>query len=356
MKILITGVSGFLGSWAVHMFSELGHDIHGISSVSQRDFLWQKSLSRHKVSTFSEADIADFSKVDSMVKNLAPDLVIHLAATSTLYESQKNPELAFKNNVLATASIMQACVSNSVPRMIVSTTDKVYNPALAELGRPFTEESRLMGSEAYSISKVGTEKLIETMSNMVVSTAETMFTVVRMGNIIGGGDRGPLRLSTSIANSIASGHPVIVRSPESTRPWQSVFDALAGLLVSALSQSKSYEAWNVAPQDEPLTVKEILTRLGEKIPGWTVGDSTGEIIETKELSISSEKLFSMTGFETLVEPVDAFESLALWERLAQTSSPTDVTLLCEQQVKDYLHEFSFRYPSLFSLIRDEAQH
>lgn len=353
MKILVTGVSGFLGAWAAHFLSELGHETHGVSVHNQSDHLWKASDAKTRLASFSEIDLSHFSEVSGLMTRLKPEMVIHLAATSTLYESQKYPALAFKNNVLATASLLQACVENSVPRLIVSTTDKVYSSNQIDASEPFTEESPLLGTEAYSMSKVGTENLIETMSRMVGADSKTLFTVVRMGNIVAGGDRGPWRLSSSIAHSIGSGIPLPVRFPEATRPWQSVFDALAGLLVSGLSQKDRYGTWNLAPQTKPLTVREILTKLDSAIPGYSVETSHSFIYENKNLAISSQKIFARTGFKTLVDPVEAFESLARWERLAQKCSPEEVNLICAEQVNDYLHSFNSQYPTLFRLISNE---
>ncbi len=204
-RVLLTGHTGFKGSWCAEMLHSLGAKVRGLS--------------------IENCDIRDPLEVDVAVDISAPEIVIHMAAQAQVRESYRDPITTYSTNVMGTVNLLEALRATGTARVILLvTSDKVY--ANDDSGRAFTEGTPLGGSDPYSASKACVEMIARSYREsfgMPIATA-------RAGNVIGGGDWSSDRLVPDIYRALAADKPVILRNPNSTRPWQHVLTCLDGYL------------------------------------------------------------------------------------------------------------------------------
>lgn len=269
--VLVTGHTGFAGSWLVLWLSALGVDVHGLALAPPRDGLFHGADLAPLMATCHIGDVRDAEFVQRVVTACRPHLVIHLAAQATVPESYSEPLTTFDTNVMGTAHVLEA--ARRVPEVqacVVVTSDKCYLPADAA----HTEEDPLGGNDPYSASKAAAEIVAAAFGRSYpdgpgIATA-------RAGNIIGGGDHTVGRIVPDFVAAATAGRPLALRRPEAVRPWQSVLDCLAGYLLLAerllRDRSTVAGAWNFGPDvGETLTVGDLvstLERAWQALGGW----------------------------------------------------------------------------------------
>lgn len=230
-KILVTGHTGFKGSWLTLFLNRIGADVVGVSlGPSTVPNLFLDAGIQAKIQNHSIGDIRNFAFVEEVVSQQNPDFIFHLAAQSLVAESFRNPLETISTNVDGTANVVLAAMQNKHVRGILNvTTDKVYQNR--EQSKSFVESDPLGGDDIYSASKACSEIMTSALyhsfaRNKSVSTA-------RAGNVIGGGDWSDHRLVPDIIRSISSNSILTLRSPGSTRPWQHVLDCIYGYILIA---------------------------------------------------------------------------------------------------------------------------
>jgi CDP-glucose 4,6-dehydratase len=256
--VLITGHTGFKGTWLTRLLGQLEVEVVGFSLPTLGDELYVRSGLKGQIrEEFS--DICDFESINGFVQSTKPGAIIHLAGQSLVLESYKNPLQTFNTNVMGTANLLEAArICQETESTLIATTDKVYQNL--ETGERFTELSPLLGRDPYSASKVGTENVAVAWRNLSPGQKNSNISVVRSGNVIGGGDYSRDRLIPDLVRAHQSGACLEIRSPESTRPWQHVLDPLLGYIL-ALEKSISTqtpEIYNFGPSEPSLSVKEVL--------------------------------------------------------------------------------------------------
>lgn len=269
-KILVTGHTGFKGTWLTLLLERLGYEVCGLSLQAESGSLFQ-SLAREGKIQEKITDIRDFEEVSKTVSSFAPNLIFHLAAQPLVLTSYIQPRETFETNVMGTANILDSAFSvSSVSHISVITTDKVYRND--ESGRAFKEGDPLAGKDPYSASKVGTEAAVSAWTQMKKHVDGPKVISLRAGNVIGGGDFAEYRLLPDLVRGFQKGESVIVRNPRSTRPWQHVLDPLSGYLLAAAKTSRGTGsiAYNFAPSGESLSVKRVCEIA---VQAW--GDSAG---------------------------------------------------------------------------------
>lgn len=251
-KILITGHTGFKGSWLCLWLSYLGANIIGVSKNIPTDpsnFLVNKI--NKKVKNFY-LDLKSLNNIKKIVLKEQPDYIFHLAAQSLVKKSYDDPVLTWESNLIGTINLLESlkylnkkCIS------VIITSDKSYKNI--ETIRGYHEEDALGGTDPYSASKGAAEFAIQSYVNSFFNKKENkiIIGVGRAGNVIGGGDWSPNRLIPDCIKSWSKNKTVNIRNPDSTRPWQHVLEALSGYLCLAvkLSQNKKLhgEAFNFGP-------------------------------------------------------------------------------------------------------------
>ena len=266
--ILITGHTGFKGTWLTLLLEQMGFEVVGISLPAEEETLYQRVQRLGKIPE-SFIDIRNFELTQKKIKEFAPSAVIHMAAQPLVLNSYRSPRETFDINVMGTANVLDASfASKSVKAVVAITTDKVYKNS--NNNDRFTEKDSLSGKDPYSASKVGSEAAISAWQQIALVNDGPRVISVRAGNVIGGGDFAENRLLPDLIRGFSKNTSVSVRNPHSTRPWQHVLDPLNGYL-SALAhvlEGGAENAFNFGPLEESLQVEEVV-----KIAANSWGDS-----------------------------------------------------------------------------------
>jgi len=256
--ILVTGHTGFKGTWLTLLLEYLNIPVVGISLPPEDNSLYSLMKRENKI-TEKFIDIRNLSDLQSTIQKFAPSAVLHMAAQPLVLESYESPISTFEVNVIGSANLLQSCLNTaSVKTIGVITTDKVYRNVGSK--RSFIESDPLGGRDPYSASKVGTESVVTAWREISLNHSGPQIFSLRAGNVIGGGDRARNRLIPDIVNSKLSGNPLEVRNPKSTRPWQHVLDPLYGYL-KALEKSINTEiapAYNFGPSSKSISVENVI--------------------------------------------------------------------------------------------------
>lgn len=263
-RVLVTGHTGFKGSWLALWLQELGATVYGLALApyTQPNHWDLLKLAIQE----DRADIRDMSSLEACLQRSQPEIVFHLAAQPLVRRAYLDPLETWSTNVLGTANILQACRnSKTVKAILVITTDKVYENKEWPWG--YRETDRLGGHDPYSASKAATELVVDSFRKSFFQVASSpLIASARAGNVIGGGDWSEDRLIPDIIRTVKSGNSLEIRSPLATRPWQHVLDCLSGYLLLGQKllegQSEYADAWNFGPGLEGnWTVSEVLAEL-----------------------------------------------------------------------------------------------
>jgi CDP-glucose 4,6-dehydratase len=262
-RVLVTGHTGFKGSWLSLWLKELGANVVGVSltpdtSLSHWDLL-KLNVADHRI------DIRNSNSLSQVFVDSQPEIVFHLAAQPLVRRSYLEPLLTWSTNVIGTANVLEACrQTNSVRAVITVTTDKCYENQEWLWG--YRENDRLGGHDPYSASKAAAELVAASYRNAYFKNdSKPLLATARSGNVIGGGDWSKDRLIPDLVHAIESKKSIEIRSPESTRPWQHVLESLSGYLLLGqnllLGQTLFAEPWNFGPEPNGnCTVAEVLNK------------------------------------------------------------------------------------------------
>ena len=238
-RILITGHTGFKGSWLSLWFKSLGAEVLGISKDIPTNPSHFKLINLEKKVKNKFFDITNLKKLKKTFINYKPDYVFHLAAQSLVKKSYEDPLLTYQTNTIGTLNVMECLrsLTNNCIAIII-TSDKSYKNL--EIKRGYREEDILGGIDPYSSSKASAELIIQTYFNSyLIKKKNIKVGVARAGNVVGGGDWSKDRLIPDCMKSWSKNKKVLIRSPNSTRPWQHVLDALYGYITLSLHLKKS---------------------------------------------------------------------------------------------------------------------
>jgi len=263
-KILITGHTGFKGSWLALWLKVRGHDVYGVSLPPLKESLYSLARISEVVSGEIYLDIRDEDKLTLWAKEIEPEIVIHFAAQPLVLESYKNPRFTLETNVNGTFNVLDKISSlPSTISTLIITTDKVYKNR--NLSNVYKESDPLGGKDIYSASKAMADLLTQ---SWISSFANKPIVIARAGNVIGGGDFNKNRIVPDIYRSIRNQSVLKVRSPNSIRPWQHVLDCLNGYFAAiddSIERNRS-EIWNFGPEfDSFKTVDDLILKLAEEL-------------------------------------------------------------------------------------------
>ena len=252
----------------------MGVRVVGYSLPPHKDSLFERT---NRTGAIPElfADIRNFEEIDRFIDTLKPSAVIHMAAQPLVLESYKNPRETFEVNVMGTVNLLSSVFEKKyIEAVVVVTTDKVYRNDNS--GRLFLETDPLEGKDPYSSSKVGTEAAVSAWQQITKVIGGPKVISVRAGNVIGGGDLASNRIIPDLIRGYLGKSQVVVRNPESSRPWQHVLDPLYGYILaleSALGAGE-IERVNFGPTSKSLPVTEIIN-IAEMILGIRTVIETG---------------------------------------------------------------------------------
>lgn len=292
MRVLITGHTGFKGSWMALLLAKLGHKVHGISDKVIPNSLYQLAEVERVMDSTRSIDIRDKAALKYALKEIHPDIVVHLAAQAFVLESYRRPFETFETNVTGTINVIESCEINKIEKLLVVTSDKVYR--VGESKVPYIESDPLGGSDPYSCSKAAADIATQSLSHCLTSTRVS---IVRAGNVIGGGDFGLNRLVPDLVKAHSNSKVAVIRRPNAIRPWQHVLDCLDAYIkiMNFMSHSNSSGIWNVGPEAGTfVTVREIADKFAQLLENnslWKIDEAPQpQYKETEVLSLNSQKI------------------------------------------------------------------
>jgi CDP-glucose 4,6-dehydratase len=314
--VLVTGHTGFKGTWLTLLLEKLGIEVVGFSLSPEKDSLFDRA-SRTGAIREVFADIRDFQCLDSYINSVKPSAIIHMAAQPLVLESYRIPKETFEVNVMGTANVLDSAFNiDSVQAVVVVTTDKVYRNDNS--GRAFIESDPLEGKDPYSASKVGTEAVVAAWQQIQGTSGGPKVVSVRAGNVIGGGDWGDNRLLPDLIRSFSSGQKMAVRNPASTRPWQHVLDPLSGYIstLEAILGGEKISSVNFGPDSQSLAVTEVVK---VAVKTWGLGTNielrnSGPQSTTEAVSLDLNPKYarSLLGWEPCWSQEEAVISTVKW--------------------------------------------
>jgi CDP-glucose 4,6-dehydratase len=314
--VLLTGHTGFKGTWAALWLMRSGARVTGLSLPPQGQPSFFELAKAQDGLDHRAADLRDRDAVAAIVAEARPEIVLHMAAQAIVRRAAREPIETIATNVLGTAHLLDALRTSAALRAIlVVTSDKVYENA--ESGRSFVESDPLGGGEPYSASKAAQEFVTRAFAETGFERQGIAVATARGGNVIGGGDFGEDRLVPDIARAVADGQAPLIRNPDSTRPWQHVLDCLAGYFayVEALAGGKDVpRALNFGPSGVGLPVRAVaeamLTALGADAE-WRKDTTVGPR-EARRLAIDSAAARHALGWDERLTGRDSVEWTAAW--------------------------------------------
>lgn len=335
-RILLTGHTGFKGSWLALWLRELGADIIGVAlnpytKPNHWDLLGLDIDDRR-------IDIRDFGALKQVFQETGPEIVFHLAAQPLVRRSYRDPLETWSTNVMGTAHVLEACRrTSSVCAIVAVATDKCYENREWSWG--YRENDSLGGHDPYSASKAGAELVAASYrSAFFNSGTDPLLATARAGNVIGGGDWSEERLIPDLVRSIGQDQSLEIRSPNATRPWQHVLESLSGylLLGQRLLQGDKQvtEAWNFGPGPEGnCTVSDVISKMNLhwRTMRWHVGEKP-QPHEATLLYLDSAKARNALRWQPIWSIDTAIAQTANWYRTWLQSGE----VISSQQIRDYI--------------------
>lgn len=341
-KVLITGHTGFKGSWLCKLLLEFGAKVSGISLEAEKNSLYNLLKLDNEVDSHIR-DIRKLENIENIIKEINPDIIFHLAAQPLVIESYNNPLYTFETNIIGTINILEAIRKlNNLECAIMITTDKVYDNK--EWAWGYRENDSLGGNDPYSSSKACAELVIKSYKKSFFEKLK--IATARAGNVIGGGDFAKDRIIPDIVRAIEKNESVELRNPNSVRPWQHVLDVLYGYLLLAynliennknISENKNGDlpSYNFAPIDNKRTVEYItkvfidnIGRGSYKIKSQDTNKKEMNILRL-DSSLARKELLWEEKFET----DEAIKQTALW--YGEYLNNKNIT---DKQIKDYIKD------------------
>ena len=346
-RVLITGNTGFKGSWLSTWLTMLGADVYGYSdgiptTPSMFEVLKLTSRIHHH-----NGDIRNREEMISYVREVHPDFIFHLAAQAIVSESYKNPFDTITTNVVGTASVLEAIRIIDWPcTCVLITSDKAYDNVEWIWG--YRETDALGGKDVYSGSKGAAELTIKCYWKSFISNMPNIrFGVARAGNVIGGGDWATDRIVVDCMKAFSQGQTVEIRCPQSTRPWQHVLEPLSGYLTLGWylceGRSENGEAYNFGPRAEQTKTVLDLTKDLAKVWGLIAEDVvkvTGNIPfhEATLLKLNCDKALAYLNWHSTYHYEQCIHAIAEWYKAYYVEKKDDMYELTVNQINAYMAE------------------
>lgn len=344
-RVLVTGHTGFKGSWLSIWLHELGAEVIGVGldPFTERDN-YVLSCIGQKMKADIRADIRDGERMKAIFKEYQPDIVFHLAAQPLVRLSYDIPVETYQTNVMGTINILEAIrVTDSVKVGVMITTDKCYENKEQIWG--YRENEPMGGYDPYSSSKGAAEIAIASWRRSFFNPEQyaqhgKSIASVRAGNVIGGGDWALDRIIPDCIKALEVGNPIEIRSPKAIRPWQHVLEPLSGYMLLAQKMwdepTKYCEGWNFGPRTESIsTVWDVASKVIENYGSGELRDLSDPkaLHEAKLLMLDISKAKFMLGWEPRLNIDETVALTVDWYKRYQQKTVVEV---CVKQIKRYL--------------------
>lgn len=341
-KVLITGHTGFKGSWLAYWLTQMGAEVTGIALPPEyQDSLFDK-LELGKDIDHNIHDVRDLEGLSKLIQEKKPDIVFHLAAQALVRRSYKDPLTTFQTNVMGSLHVLEALRrTESVRSLVYITSDKCYWNNEWVWG--YREDDKLGGPDPYSASKACAEHVFKSYFLSYFQSRENFACgSTRAGNVIGGGDRSTDRIVPDIVRAYEQKQPLLLRNPRSTRPWQHVLDPLCGYLTLGMHLYNAPgqwngEAWNFGPSNQSIkTVSELTDVLEGIFDGLAIETPklTNQPYESGLLHLSIDKAMSLLKWEPRWHFFQAVKKTGEWyKRVFEGECPKGVT---NEQIQEFM--------------------
>ena len=339
-RVFVTGHTGFVGSWLCHVLLREGAQVYGYALSPQ------ESPNLFSICRLSErvesviADICDFETLHTAIDRAKPDVVIHLAAQPLVREGYLNPRITYETNVMGTVNLLEAIRILNLPTksLLNVTTDKVYQNKETAVG--FMEENPLDGRDPYSNSKSCSELVTHSYKSSFFDQRCIAVSTARAGNIIGGGDFGKDRIIPDCFRAAQQGIPILVRNPDSIRPYQHVLESVFAYLLIAQKQyedPKLAGAYNIGPNEEDCCNTKELVELfcndwGNGL-AWINQAEVASPHEVQYLKLNCSKMKNVFGWGPRWDAKDAIEKTIEWSKAFLADG--EMLAIMDQQIDEY---------------------
>lgn len=346
-RVLVTGHTGFKGSWLSIWLHELGAEVVGVSQepFTNRDNFVLSGIG-NKMMADLRSDICDGQKMKEIFQKYQPEIVFHLAAQPLVRYSYEQPVETYEANVMGTIHVMEAIrATSSVKVGVMITTDKCYDNK--EQMRGYKEGDPFGGYDPYSSSKGACEIAIQSWRRSFFNPEDygkkhhVSLASVRAGNVIGGGDWALDRIIPDCIKALEQDKVIDIRSPKAIRPWEHVLEPLSGYMLLAKKQWEQptvfCEGWNFGPESESVsTVWEVATELIKNYGKGELKDSSDPYAmhEAKLLMLDITKAKTKLGWKPRMNMQQCMQLVADWYKRYQTE---DVYQLCVEEIEKFIN-------------------
>ncbi|MFM2279166.1 MAG: CDP-glucose 4,6-dehydratase [Pseudomonadota bacterium] len=337
-RVLLTGHTGFKGSWLSLLLEEAGAEVHGLALAPDTEPSLYRLLHPGRSDGPDIVDIRDRDAVAARVAAVQPEIVFHLAAQPLVRAGYRLPVETFETNVQGTVHLLDALRGAAAVRsIVVITTDKVYENE--ETGKPFVETDPLGGHDPYSASKAAAEIVTASYRRSFFAPKGVGVASARAGNVIGGGDWAADRLIPDAVRAFVSGKPLEIRRPEAIRPWQHVLEPLHGYMALAEALWANPDlapAYNFGPDPESAATVRIVLELSSHHFGDTEirwGDGQEGPHEAGYLMLDSHRARADLGIRPQFTLAETLARTWTWYRRWQAGA--DVRSLCRDDIRAY---------------------
>lgn len=343
-KVFLTGHTGFKGAWMLQILHHLGANVKGYSLAPENDNdLYHQIQGDNLCYASVIGDIRDTHLLNGEMVRFQPDFVFHLAAQSLVRRSYHQPVATFDVNVMGTVNVLEAMRNIAQPCVgIMITTDKVYENN--DSGTAFGEDEKLGGYDPYSASKAAAEIAISSYRNSFFNPQnydqhQKAIASLRAGNVIGGGDFAADRIIPDIVRAISNDTDVVLRSPQSVRPWQHVLEPLFAYLQLAANLSQdpvtNATAFNIGPdKDDVLDVQTVTEKFIHYFGqgSYSIDPQAANVHEAKLLMLDNSKIKDKLNWKPLLDADAAINLTAQWYANKELSAAEK----CSLQIMNYL--------------------
>lgn len=345
-RVLLTGHTGFKGSWLTVWLTSMGAKVYGyaLSPNTKPNMFNALALSEH--TDHHVGDIRDLASLRTRMKQVDPDIIFHLAAQPIVKLSYTDPLYTFEVNALGTANVLDAARNSHAGSIVIVTSDKCYRPVIP--AKVHSEADHLGGFDPYSASKSCAEIVSESYRASFFSadqSQQTSIITARAGNVYGGGDWAEGRLVVDAVRSFQEHKPLVLRQPGALRPWQHVLDPLRGYLLLAeygYHSDAFSSAWNFGPPTQtPSTVLDVANDLASLWQGGVVkvDKATAVFKETDILQLDSKKAQTLLGWVPHLSLSEGLELAVEWYKAFYNGgSPEQMFSLTLMQLESTLKQ------------------
>lgn len=339
-RVIVTGNTGFKGSWLSLWLQSLGAEVLGIALESEYENDHFQAARLNKRMDCRYIDIRDYPKIWETIEEFKPDFIFHLAAQALVGIAFEEPQKTFETNMVGTLNLLEALRNYSKPCVgVMITSDKCYRNVEQIWG--YREADILGGDDPYSASKGSAELIINSYIESFFKNSDKSVASARAGNVVGGGDRSKYRLVPDCFRALIENQPIVIRNPESTRPWQYVLEPLSGYLqlgMRLLSGDSDFcTGWNFGPHmGETKTVREVVEEI---IRCWGEGEIQIEreeqFYESSLLQLDCTKARVKLKWESTLTLEECIRLTTDWYRCNYEDPKADMHSFGLEQIQEY---------------------